>query len=482
MNAADVVLAAGADEAPALITETETVRYGALRRFVGRAGNGLAAAGVRPGERVVLVLDDRPLLVAAYLGAIRIGAVPVAVNTRWSEDEIGFAIEDTGARLALVEPHYGAARHAAGGRALIATDGPFDDRPDTLKAWDAEPDDPALMIYTSGSTGRPKAAVHRHRAVRIAARTMAEVFGLGAKDRVLITSKMFFAYALGHGLLGALKLGAAVVLDTRWPKPAEVAELAARTGTTAFYSVPTFYRALLDVNPAAEGLGTVRRYVSAGERLPPGLFARWREATGAAIADGIGTSETLFMFLANPPEAPRPGSAGVPAPGAEVRLETDDGDNNGETGVLWVRLESLAQGYWRRPAETARAFRDGWFRTGDLFRRDEDGFWHHQGRADDLIRVAGQWLDPGEVEDCALATGACAEAALVGVPDADGLNRVVLFVAGATDANSAERIADNLARRLAPYKRPAEIRIVAALPRTATGKVQRYVLRDAGTG
>jgi benzoate-CoA ligase len=248
------------------------------------------------------------------------------------------------------------------------------------------------------------------------------------------------------------------------------------------YSVPSLYRKMLGAGDVDRAFASVRRYVSAGERLPPPLFERWREAIGAPIAEGIGTSETMFLFLANPPAHARPGSAGVPTPGSRVRvrLEGESGviDEPGETGVLWVRMDSLAAGYWNRPEATAAAFRDGWFRTGDEFRFERDGYWFHEGRADDMLKVAGQWVNPAEIEDCVLASRLCGEAALVGAPDADGLARTVLFVADVAQADLEAALRDHLARHLARHKCPREVRFLDALPRTATGKVQRYRLRE----
>jgi benzoate-CoA ligase len=484
MNAAELVLAGGRAEAPALVSEEGTLSRGALRAIAGRYGNGLARARLGRGERVILVLDDRPALFAAFLGAMRIGAVPVAVNPRLRADELALVVEDSGAALVLAEPGYADAARAAGAQVLVAADGLFDDEPESLASAEMAADDPAFWVYTSGSTGTPKGVVHCHRAARIAELTMREVTGVRPGDRVLATSKMFFAYALGHAL-GALKLGAGVVLHRPWPKADEIVELAQRTRPTVLYSVPSLYRSMLAASgELSRALASVRRFVSAGERLPPALLERWREATGVPIAEGIGTSETVFLFLANPPAAVRPGSAGVPTPASRVRLEGEDGrtiEEPGETGVLWVSMDSLAAGYWNRPEHTAAAFRDGWFRTGDQFRFERDGYWVHEGRTDDMLKIAGQWVNPAEIEDCVLATKLCGEAALVSAPDADGLARTVLFVADVAPERSAgveDAVREAVAHHLLPHKCPREVRLLEALPRTATGKVQRYRLRE----
>ncbi len=485
MNAADIILAGGEPDAPALVTLDQTLSYGALDALANRFGNGLAARGVERGDRVILMLDDRPALYAAFFGAIRVGAVPIVVNPRWSESELGFAFDDSQARLLIAEPAYEPSAKPAGDRLCVASDGLFDDQSSQLTSLAMAPDDMAFWIYTSGTTGTPKAAIHAHRAVTIADKTMSAVHGVTASDRVFVTSKTFFAYAIGHALLGALKVGASVVLHAPWPKPADIAEVTQTLKPTVMYSVPTFYRAALNDGIVDGGaFSPVRRYVSAGERLPVPLFERWRDATGTAIVEGIGTSETVFMFLANQPDETRPGSAGRPTPGSEVRLETEDGapiNETDEIGVLWTRLDSVAAGYWNQPERTAAAFRDGWFRTGDLFRRDADGFWFHEGRADDMLKIGGQWVNPAEIETCVLKTGLCGEAALVAVLDADGLEKPVLFVAdvsGQAKDEPENAIREALNRDLSRQKCPRDIRILESLPRTATGKVQRYRLRD----
>ena len=492
MNAAEVVLAGGAPGATALVAGDDTMTYAALRAASGRWGRLLAGRGLRPGDRVLLVMADRPDLIAAYLGAIRIGAVPAAVNSRWSADELAFAVSDSQARLLVADPAFeadaGEAAKAAGAGLVIADAEVCAGQPDMLDAVERDPEAAAFLIYSSGTTGRPKASIHRHRNVAIADRALREVFGLGARDRLYATSKMFFAYALGHCLFGALKLGASVVLHEDWPCPAAVAETLARQRPSVLLSVPTFYRDLLDGGVmTAEILSGLRLLLSAGERLPETLFERWHAETGQAIVEGMGASETLFLFLANRPDAPRAGCTGLPTPGSQLKLVGDNGaaaDGAGRTGELWVKLESNASGYWRRPDKTLAAFDQGWFRSGDLMHRDADGYWHYQGRADDMLKLAGQWINPVEVESLAISELSGGEVAAVALADADGLPRLVLFVAGiAAPARAAlqQRLEHAFARALPRFKRPREVRFVDRLPRTATGKVQRYRLREIAT-
>lgn len=485
MNCADFILAGGEPDAAALVTLDRSVTYRALGAMANQYGNGLASRGVGRGDRVILLLDDRPELYAAFFGAMRIGAVPIVVNPRLSEAELGYAFEDSQAKALIAEPAYETVAKLAGDKLCVAVDTLFEDQSADLKSAVMSPEDMAFWIYTSGTTGTPKAAIHTHHGVTIADKTIGGVHGVNAADRVFVTSKTFFAYTIGHAVLGALRLGASVVLHAPWPKPADIAEVAQALKPTVMYSVPTFYRAALKDGMAdGRALDSVRRYVSAGERLPVSLFERWRETTGVPIIEGIGTSETVFMFLANPPDRVRPGSAGLPTPGSAVRTTDDDGgtiDAADQTGVLWTRLDSVAAGYWNQPERTAAAFRDGWFRTGDLFRRDGDGYWFHEGRADDMLKIGGQWVNPAEIEASALKTGLCGEAALVAVPDTDGLETPILFIADVTDqaTNGVEsRLRDALTRDLSRLKCPREVRVIDALPRTATGKVQRFRLRQ----
>ena len=502
MNAADVLLepalSRGWAGRPALRFRDETVSYAELARNVGRAANALHAAGLGAGERVLLLVDDSPGFVYAYLGAIKAGGVAVALNVRSTPDDLRVVLDDARPRLAIVDwahraPFESVAResslgvlHARSGsgpacplRALIAG------QPEPFAAESTAADSMAFWIYTSGTTGRLKAAVHRHRDVLVAERYPREVLGVAPGDLLFSTSRLFFAYALGTVLFGALRLGACALLDDSWPEPGRVADLLARERPSVVFSVPAMYRSLLAAGVVAgEGFGGVRHYVSAGERLPAALYERWRQATGHQILDGMGSSETIYMLLTNRPERVAPGSSGMPAPGAAVRLADASGGAvaSGEPGVLWAKIESCATGYWGRPEDSAAAFRDGWFRTGDLYRIDNEGFWHHEGRADDMFKVAGQWVSPSEVEELALAEEGVRDAALVAAADRDGLAHATLFVAGPSARferrRLEERVMAAIAGRLASHKWPRRIQFIEAIPRTATGKIKRYKLRS----
>ena len=503
MNAAEAVLrpalAAGHARKPALKWRDQTISYERLHDRVLRAASVVKAHGVEPEQRVALMLKDYPGLVQAYLGAMAAGAVPVAINLRATAADLAHVLADSRARLLILDREFMITAQAALERLprrpaviLAEANNPHRD------AWMAlvgkhEPvaapvpmsrDDMAFWIYTSGTTGAPKAAVHLHKDVLNAA-DYTNVLGLGPGDTVFATSKLFFAYSLGNAMFASLQNGATTVLLDGWPEPDAVADIIEKHKPTLVFSVPTLYRNMLERRiAAAPAFKQVRHYVSAGERLPEELWRRWKEATGVAILDGMGTSETIYMMLTNRPDATKPGSSGQPVPGVECKLADALGNPvaAGEPGILWAKIASRADRYWNAQAKSQEAFPGAWFRSGDMYTVDADGFWHHQGRADEMLKISGQWVSPGEIEDAALEHAGVRDACAVGLPDADGLPRVMLFVvppqAGANEVALAENIRAALKAHLSPYKIPKWIKPVPEIPRTATGKAQRFVLRQ----
>jgi len=475
----------------ALACAERDVSYAQLAADTARAANVLRARGVRAGDRVMLLLRDTPEFAAAWLGAVRAGAVAIGLNSKLAEDDYRHMVADSGARLLVADERLLAAlgplaAELAAARRLVplaewqrevaaaAPDG---------AAHPAQREDPAFWLYSSGTTGRPKGIVHTHRAVLAAGQAQREVMGLAAGDRIFTTSKLFFAYALENGLLGPLALGATAILHPDWVELGEVEALVARRRPTAMFSVPTFYRRLLAL--PAERLApfrSVRQFVSAGERLPAQLADAWRAAVGHEILTIYGMSETFCVIMMTPPGATGPLRSGRPLAGVELRLLAEDGRDAapGMPGVLWVRHPALSLGYANRPEATREQYRDGWFCTRDLFVRDGEGNYSHQGRSDELMKVAGQWVQPGELEEAVTGLPAVAEAACVAVPDADGAERLALFVAArGTDPQSAiDAAAQACEQKLPRHKRPKWIEPVPELPRTATGKVQRFKLRE----
>lgn len=489
MNGADETIGkslenglAGSD---AILCGDRALTYGQLDSLACQFGNGFRASGLGRGDRIVFVLKDTPEFVAAYLGAMKIGAVPVAFSTRAPAADIDYVIQDSGCSLLMIEPDRAGEVSSS---CLIETD-PAEfalDRPAELVSETMSPEDPAFWFYTSGTTGRPKAVVHSQRTIPVADLHLKESLSVGPGDRIFTTSKMFFAFALCHSLLGALRLGATMILHEDWPDARDIAAVVDRFRPSLFLCVPTLYRNLLQAGLAAgEGFGCVRYFVSAGEKLPALLLDGWQQATGSPILEGIGTSESACLFIANTPNDVCPGGTGRPLPWADVRLVDDDGDpvSTPDTlGHLQLRMKSLFREYWGLPELTAAAFRGDWNQTGDMFAFDADGHWFHHGRADDMMKISGQWVSPAEIEDCVQACPSVADAAVAGVSGPEGLVEPVVFVVPADSETSAHDVEREVTRMidagLPGFKRPRRVVVADVIPRTATGKVQRFKLRE----
>ena len=483
---------------PALVCGEQILSYAELAADTARAANALRALGVAPGDRVLLLMRDTPEFAAAWLGAVHAGAVAIALNTKLSEAEYRHIRADSGARLAIVEDKFAWARpylttEEAGEGSLViagASAGPaLSWRKALARAtpqsvpYAARVEDPAFWLYSSGTTGKPKGIVHAHRSLLSAGQAQREVVGLAPGERSFATSKLFFAYALEHGLLGPLATGATAILEPDWPDAETVLKRVENQQPAAFFSVPTFYRRLL-----ALGAGRlapfrgVRRFVAAGERVPAALIEQWRAATGGEILSLYGMSETFCACLVTPPGTSNGSRTGKPLEGIEARLAEPGTAEppTGQAAELWLRHPGLALGYANLPELTAAQFRNGWFCTRDLFARDAEGYLAHRGRTDELVKIAGQWVQPGELEEAVAGDPAIAEAACVQVTDAEGVDRLALFIACRGDAARALEAAGQACERGLPrYKRPKWIRCVEELPRTATGKVQRFKLREA---
>ena len=491
----DDTIGGGAGGRSAIVTPSGTVTYRELLARVGRAGNALRGLGVEPEQRVALLLPDGAEWVTAFLGALRIGAVAVPLNTRLRAAEWAAMLHDSRARVLVADAALLAQLRPALAdlpqlRAVLAT-GEGATRFQALLAAAApqcvpEPvsgDDMALWLYTSGTTGGPKAAVHAHRSLLACRHYGIDVLQATEHDRVFATSKLFFAYALGNALLIPFYLGAPAYLDPAWPEPDGVRSVLQTFQPTLFFSVPTFYGRLLRADLPADAFRSVRACISAGERLPPELYFAWRRRFGVEILDGLGATETIFMVLANRPGRSRAGSAGQVVPGTEARLLDAEGRAvpDGEPGVLHVRTPSACTAYWNRLDISRRTFTGEWFRTGDVLTRDADGFYYHDGRDDERFKVAGQWVTPGEVETVLRAHPDVIEAGVVGAIGVGGLVKPVAFVvprAAAVAATLPEALAAHVAAELPAHQRPRHIRVVEELPRTVTGKLQRYVLRQ----
>lgn len=504
MNAADELLAptrvAAHPERVALLFDGERITYADLLTRINQFANGLRELGIDREQRVMLMLKDSPQMVSALLGCIKAGAVAVPINLRASAADLAGMLNDSRAKLLLIDsefmPVYRAIAskvdasirvHVAGhdSQGLPTLESISDGQSGDFDAAAMSPDDMAFWLYTSGTTGTPKAAVHLHHDVLLADRFPGEWLGVGAGDRIFATSKLFFAYSLGNNLFPALRLGATSVLFDGWPASTSIGAIVERHQPTIFVSVPTMYRNLLRDGIATRArFACVRHCVSAGERLPVVLFDRWKNATGLPIIDGIGSTESIYFFLANHPDDLKPGSSGKPAPGAQVELRDEHGiavPGFDTPGALWVKMDSIADRYWNQQARSNDAFVGSWFRTGDVYRRDPHGFYFHEGRADDMLKISGQWVSPAEVEEQVLKLSQVADAAVVGASNMDGLVRLALFIVPNSRADdpaaTVSTIQSALSSTLSIYKCPREVHLIDEIPRTATGKVQRFKLR-----
>ncbi|MGB6657534.1 MAG: AMP-binding protein [Xanthobacteraceae bacterium] len=513
MNAADAVLAASIQDygnSTALICGDDALTYLELFDMVNRFGNGLRSHNVERENRVLLMLKDSPDLVAAYLGTMKIGAVAVALNAHCAAADLLFAINDTCCKLLIIDQEYLPMYQGISGQLvnppyIVVAGSPASGFPTlgiftatqspVLASTPMSPDDMAFWVYTSGATGPPKAAVHSQHDVLLSDRYLREAFLVGPGDRLFCTSKLFFAYALCTCLFGVLRCGATMLLLDGPAEPAAIIDVVERLRPRIVFGIPTVYRDILGgsgdeeagafpVSPAGEGLRSVEYYVASGERLPLSLSHAWTEWTGRPVYETFGTSETLCMIFANSPAAQRAGSSGKLAPGIRAKLLDEDGhvvETPGVAGELWVGALSLCDRYWNQQERSRRAFEGFWFRTGDLFCKDEDGFWYHRGRTDDALKIAGHWVSPHEIEDAAVALPGVAEAAVVLRHD-EGLAQLSLFITPAVSVTDrivfGRHLREHLALKLGPQKCPREICFVDQVPRTASGKIQRYRLRD----
>lgn len=494
----DRQIAAGHGSRVAIRYRGESITYGDLAQRVRAAASGLRGLGVRPEERVVMVLLDSPEFIATFLGAMRIGAVPVPLNPLLPGRDLGLIAADTRARVAVVSAERaelalpGLVEGASELHDIVVTGdanvpythawSEFMTRDIESQAYETWEDSPGFWLCTSGTTGRPKLAMHRHVDLRTIAEGYArEVLEITHEDRFYSVAPLFHAYGLGNSLAFPLSVGATTILEpTRPPAPALVAGVLSAEQPTLFFSVPTSYGALLAAELPSDTFRSVRRAASAGESLPPEFFTRFRERFGVGILDGIGSTELTHIFISNRPGAARPGSSGVPVGGYTVELRDDAGTPlpPGSSGHLFVRGETAATGYWCKPEASRATFRGDWLSTGDMYASTEDGFYSYLGRSDDMMKVGGEWVSPAEVEDVLLQCPGILEAAVVGETTSEGLTHPVAYVVVASGVTLDEvAVIAHCRERLAGYKRPRRLVLATALPKTATGKIQRAEIR-----
>ena len=506
MNAADEIigrpLKQGLGDQTAILCADRKLSFAELNVAVNRSGNALLAHGVGRGERVLFLMDDSPELVAGYLGTMRIGAVAVALNVRLAPRDLLFIIQHSECRVIFVDAHFldlyqSAAETLENPPLVILVGGearpPYLGLADIVGGESAQldsvpmnPEEVGFWLYSSGTTGKPKAVMHPHRSGLVADRLERECLGVGPGDRVFTTSKIFFGFALGHSLMGGIQCGATIILSPAWPEPKLIMDTVERHRPTILFSTPVMYRNLMrEGAPMQAAFRAIRHFVAAGEKLPESLYDDWLELCGKPILDGVGASETVFLFLLNPPDDSLGGSSGKPVSWAAIRLVGEDGNDitePGQPGQIAIHTSCQFVGYWKQPELSERALRDGWYFPGDMFQFDANGRWCHMGRADDMLKVSGQWVSPAEIEACALTVPGVLDAAVVGFPNEDGLTRIALFViarnADTDQAALSESLLATFKATLSIYKCPRTIRFVDELPRTATGKTQRYRLRE----
>ena len=482
----------------------ERVSYRELLERTNRTGNALRHLGVRLEERVLLLLTDTPEFLYCFFGAIKIGAVAVPVNTSAKPREYEHMLNDCRARVAVVSESLLPQLEAIPGdrlrhlREVVVAGEPapghvglremMDHASPELEAEPTSKDDAAFWLYSSGSTGVSKGCVHLHHDMVVCSELYAKgILGMNERDRCYSVAKLFFAYGLGNAGYFPLSCGATTILSPRRPTPETIFTDVERYRPTLFFSVPTNYAALLAhtrTDRQEFDFSSVRHAVSAGEGLPVPLFERFKRRFGVEILDSLGSTETLQMVIANRPGEARPGSSGKIIPGYEAKIVDEHGNPVGvnEIGDLLVKGDSTCAGYWNQHEKSKDTFAGHWFRTGDKYYQDADGYFWYAGRSDDLFKVNGRWLSPLEVESALIAHPAVREAAVVAREDESGLTKPAAYVVISEEFEPEERLAHDLqewvAERAGGYKRPRWIEFLAEIPKTATGKLQRFKLRE----
>jgi benzoate-CoA ligase family protein len=488
----------GRGERIALRHKSGDVTYAQLAENVSRAGNALLALGLKPGERLVIAAIDDPMFFYVFWGAIKAGIVPIAVSTFLKEHEYRFLIEDSEcAAFVYSSALAGEAGRLAGATPALRICLPLEgENSVAARMASASPElEPAattpttdcFWLYSSGSTGNPKGVVHVHRDMVVTSERYGRcVAGLTVDDVVFCASKLFFSFGFGGGMTFPLWVGATIVLQSERTTAAIALDCLESSAASVFFGVPTLYGQMVHaLESNKRKLPSLRRCLSAGEALPPTIFQRWKEQTGVAILDGIGSTEVLHIFVSNRIDDIRPGSSGKPVPGYEVKIVDENGDTvaNGDVGTLWVKGESNARCYWNNPQKTAQTMKGEWLNTGDMYYVDADGYYVNAGRGDDMLKVGAMWCSPIEIEAKLLEHPKVREAAVIGREDDHHLVKpaaylVLLDPAHENDATVAE-LQQFCKERLAGFKYPRWFHFVSELPKTATGKIQRFKLRQS---
>lgn len=495
----------------AVYTEKGNYTYNDIQEMVNKTGNAFLNLGLGIDDRIMMLMLDDPFFYVVFWGAIKIGAIPIPVNTMLTPDDYEYLLNDSRAKALVVSeelvPLINSIKgdlHYLRDMIVFSEDGPKDPfrhkvkiASSLLKPEFTTKDDAGFWLYSSGSTGAPKGTVHSQYSPVVVAENYAKgVLGIREDDICFSAARLFFAYGIGNGMFFPLSVGAAAVLNRSRPTPESVFRHLERFRPTIFFGVPTLYGQMLEYkerqdkekgvkpNPDDEHeLSSVRLCVSAGEALPADIYYRWKERFGVDILDGIGSTEILHIFISNRPGDIKPGSTGKPVPGYELKIVDEQGQEvpTGEMGTLLVKGQSSAQYYWRNMEKTRSTMKGEWLNTGDKYYVDEEGYYWCTGRSDDMIKVGGIWVSPVEVEGCLLQHPSILECAVVGHPDEKGLIKPRAYVVLKEGYSGSEELAEELKKwaldRLAKYKYPRWIEFVNELPKSATGKIQRFKLR-----
>jgi 4-hydroxybenzoate-CoA ligase len=483
---------------------TDTVSeltYGDLQTQSRRLANLLRRLGVRREERVAMIMLDTVDFPIVFLGCIRAGIVPVPLNTLLTSEQYAYVLADCRARVLFISEallpvvkdivgrmpdleHVVVAGNDAHGHKLLPDE--IAKESDSFATAATHADEPAFWLYSSGSTGMPKGVRHLHSNLAATAETYAkQVLGIREDDVGLSAAKLFFAYGLGNALTFPMSVGASTVLNSERPTPAKMFELMNMYHPTIFYGVPTLFSAMLNEETlkSARGGSRLRICTSAGEALPESVGNSWKARFGVDILDGVGSTELLHIFLSNAPGDIKYGSSGKPVPGYRVRLVNEAGSDvaDGEVGELLVDAPSAGEGYWNQRSKSRQTFEGHWTRTGDKYIRDAEGRFTFCGRSDDMFKVSGIWVSPFEVESALITHPAVLEAAVVPEADPEGLLKPKAFVVLRGDANTDglhDALKEHVKQKIGPWKYPRWIDVVDSLPKTATGKIQRFKLRE----
>jgi benzoate-CoA ligase len=483
-NVADFFLFAQPRDRRAIVTDRATWSYGQVADLTFLYMAQLRRAGIQPGHRVPMVLGDGPDFAAVLFAIVAVGGVAVMINPELRTDHLTTILEQADPPVAMVRDRMlPDVESAIPSSTTIIEVGETSSPPDAQPAVPAaavSDRDPALWLFSGGTTGAPKIVVQAHGSfINTTKKYAHETLGYQPDDLTIAVPRLFFGYATGSGLFFPFSVGAATVLFDEPPTPAELLKRIRRHRPTILVTTPSAINALLqDVGATGTDLASVRFATSAGEALPETLYHRWKERFGVELLDGLGTAEMWHIFVTNTVGDVRPGTVGRPVPGFEVECRDEQGTRLGlnEVGLLWVRGDSEALGYFGQPELTAQVFRDGWVVTGDLVSIDAEGYVSHRGRADDALKVKGKWLRPQEVESCLLEHSAVREAAVVGIPDKAGLVKPVAFVVRSAAVDESE-LKQHVLDRLEPYKHPRRIVFLDEFPVTHLGKIDRGALR-----